>query len=136
MADPEITGQLITGFYPIEENSWRWVKRSFSVGLKPPENARRNGGRLTVHLYLPMEEIRDAGAVTLSASVDGKSIGRQVFAEAGRFDFVQDLSAEDLDTNILPVQFRFDKSIPPGLGEKRELAGVITGISLVARGER
>src|SRR6266853_3121588 len=58
MADPEITGQLITGFYPIEENSWRWVKRSFSVGLKPPENARRNGGRLTVHLYLPMEELR------------------------------------------------------------------------------
>src|ERR1700681_3194147 len=53
MADPAIAGQLLSGFYPVEENSWRWVARKFSVALKPPQNSGRNGARLTVHLYLP-----------------------------------------------------------------------------------
>jgi hypothetical protein len=132
MADPAIAGQLVVGFYPVEENSFRWVAPKFSVALKPPQNGSRNGARLTVHLYLPEVEIKETGAVTLSAEVNEKCIGSQVFSRAGRFDFIQDLPAGIVDTNVLSVQFAFDKSMEPSSADERELAGVITGIEIAA----
>jgi hypothetical protein len=133
MADPAITGQLLSGFYPIEGNSFRWVARNFSVALEPPFDSQGNGARLTVHLYLPEVLIKRIGAVTLNATLDGRSLGSQVFDAPGSYDFVRDLSHEEIDTNIVPLQFCFDKSMPPGEDDERDLAGVITGISLAAR---
>ena len=136
MADPSIAGQLLKGFYPVEEKSFRWVGRSFSVALKPPPHARADGLRLIVNLYLPEAEIRDIGPLTLSATLDGKTLGVQVFTEPGSFDFIRDLSAGDVDTNILPLQFCFDKSFQAGGDDRRKLAGIIRGISLVAKQDR
>lgn len=132
MADPATAGQLLSGFYSIEQGSWRWVAPRFSVALKPPQNTR-NGARLTVQLYFPDVVIGSVGAVTLSAAINGRRLGSQEFSQPGRFDFIQDISAGDIDTNILPVQFCFNKAMPPGNGDQRELAAVVTGISLVAR---
>ena len=58
--------------------------------------------------------------MTLTATLDGKSLGSRMFGEPGSFDFIQDLSQEDIDTNILPVQFCFDKSMPPGEEDERD----------------
>ena len=31
MSDPNAVGQLMSGFYPLEANSWRWTARQFSI---------------------------------------------------------------------------------------------------------
>jgi hypothetical protein len=69
-------------------------------------------------------------------ALDGKDLGPQVYGEAGFFDFIRDLSDDDVDTNILPLQFCFDKSFRAGGDDKRELAGIIRGISLVTKQDR
>ena len=38
-ADPHAAAQLLTGFYGIEQNSWRWTAGRFSVVLRPPRTA-------------------------------------------------------------------------------------------------
>lgn len=132
MADSTKAGQLLRGFYPIENNSWRWVGHNFLVALKPVHTAGK-GARLILQLYFPTYELEQLGPITLSATIDRKSLGSEVFDTPGRFDFIKDVSARDLDTNILPVQFCFDKSLPESPSDKRELAAVVTRISLVAR---
>ncbi len=39
MADPRIAPQLLTGFYTVESNAWRWTMGKFAVALRPPRNA-------------------------------------------------------------------------------------------------
>jgi len=36
VADPKVAAQLISGFYGIEGDSWRWTAGKFSVLLRPP----------------------------------------------------------------------------------------------------
>ena len=35
-ADPRAAAQLVSGFYGVEQNSWRWTAGQFSVLLRPP----------------------------------------------------------------------------------------------------
>lgn len=130
MADPAVSSQLLDGFYRIEENSWRWAARNFSVALKPPAGAAERGGRLRVRLYLSADELQKLGPLTLTGTIDGKSIGNRTFNNAGTFDFTWNLAPETLDTNILPVQFCFDKAMTPA-DDKRELAAVMLGIAIL-----
>jgi hypothetical protein len=44
MGDPQTAAQLVSGFYGIEQNAWRWTGRRFSVALRPPVGAA--GGRI------------------------------------------------------------------------------------------
>lgn len=129
MADPAIASQLLSGFYAIENNSWRWVARNFSVALKPPPSISA-GGHLVVELYLAENEIQKLGPVTLTAAINGTSIGSETFQKAGHYNFTRNLSAQVLDTNILPVQFCFDKSMAT-VSDRRDLAAVIAGIALL-----
>jgi hypothetical protein len=131
MANPVGTAQLLEGFYPVEENAWRWVESNFRVVLKPVKPAGA-GGRLLVDLYFPEFEIKKIGALTLTATIDGKTVGRQVFAAPGAAQFIANLTNEQLDTNVLPVEFCFDKSMSETEEDQRELAAVVSRISLVS----
>ena len=132
MDDPAIADQLLAGFYPSENERWRWVAGKFSVALKPPAQVSPDGGRLIVHLFLPDTEMQSLGTVTLHAAINGIEIGSETFAHPGMFDFAVQVSPEILDTNLLPVQFCFDETMPPSARDSRELAGVVTGIDLVS----
>jgi len=125
-------GQLTYGFYAPESEGWRWVARSFAVALTPPSGLGSRGARLTVHLFLPETEIQTIGPLTLNASIDGWSLGPEIYAKGGSAEFVRDLPFEVMDTNILPIQFCFDKAITPAV-DGRELAAVISQISLRPR---
>jgi hypothetical protein len=131
MADSGNTSQLLGGFYQVEDKSWRWVARNFSVALKPPLRAGKQGGRLTVRFYISGDELQETGPLTLTATIDGKSVGEETFSDAGSHEFTRKLPAQTMDTNILPVQFSFDKGFVP-TGDNRELAAVVVWIGLVA----
>jgi hypothetical protein len=129
---PFAPGQLTSGFYAPESEGWRWVARSFAVALNPPPSKSNQGARLTVRLFLPETEIQTIGPLTLSASVDGWSLGSETYARGGSAEFTRDLPFEVVDTNVLPIQFCFDKAISPAV-DGRELAAVVSEITLLPR---
>jgi hypothetical protein len=135
MAAPPVAfvpGQLTSGFYAPEKEGWRWVARSFAVALTPPSGLSSRGARLTIRLFLPETEIQTIGPLTLSASVDGWSLGSETYAKGGSAEFTRDLPFEVVDTNILPIEFCFDKAISPAV-DGRELAAVVSEITLLPR---
>ncbi len=46
MGDPKVETQLISGFYGIEGNAWRWTGKQFIAVLKTPFGASQRGGTL------------------------------------------------------------------------------------------
>ena len=60
-ADPATAFQLIQGFYGVEQNSWRWTKRAFTVTLKTIPNAR-----LRARVTVPEPVLSRVGPITLT----------------------------------------------------------------------
>src|SRR6266568_3169366 len=53
MGDPKAAPQLLSGFYNIEENAWRWTMGKFAVALRPPRNASVRGATLHLKFVIP-----------------------------------------------------------------------------------
>src|SRR5438105_14697426 len=51
MNDPTAAGQLLHGFYQIEENAWRWASTHFAFELAASE--ADNGSRLFLDVTVP-----------------------------------------------------------------------------------
>jgi hypothetical protein len=128
IADPATAGQLMSGFYDLEGNSWRWTAGHFSVALGRPPDAEKNGARLTLHLVIPETQIRDLGAMTLRAEVNGHSLGAETFSTPGDATYERDIPAQEFSRGVLLVDFAFDKARAPAGGEGRELGAIARGI--------
>lgn len=63
--------------------------------------------------------------MTLTASIDGEPLKPETFANGGTYDFVRDLPACFLDTNVLPISFSFDRYMPKSNTEGRDLGAVV-----------
>ena len=85
---------------------------------------------LRVRLFFPDTEIEQLHSVALTAAVDGTPIGHNVYTSAGLADFTALVPSSLLRTNLLPVQFCFDKAMAPTESDSRELSGIVTSISL------
>ncbi len=128
MGDVATANQLISGFYTVEStggnNSWRWSGPDFSVALAPPLSSAR-GARLVLQLYFPETQIQELGPMTLTAFVDGQPLAPETYDKGGRYDFVRDVPACFLDTNVLPITFSFDRYMPKTEAEGRDLGAVV-----------
>ncbi len=127
MGDLAVANQLLTGFYGVEgqgaNDSWRWTAPEFSLVLAPPPGAR--DARLLMRLYFPETQIKKLGPMTLTASIDGEPLPPETFSEAGSHDFVRDVPACFLETNLVPISFSFDTYAPHSAKEARDLAAVV-----------
>src|SRR5689334_12755613 len=74
MNDPRTSAQLVSGFWGVEDNSWRWTARRFSVALRTPPAATQLGGALTLAFTIPDVMIQKAGKLTISASINGQAV--------------------------------------------------------------
>jgi hypothetical protein len=128
MNDSDAAAQLLSGFYAIEDNSWRWVARSFSVALRPPPASARNGARLSLKFNVPAGLVKQ-GPVTLAASVDGQPLTTEAYADAGNHIYARDLPANALSKDVV-VTFTCDKALPPVNGDVRELALIAVSVGL------
>jgi hypothetical protein len=128
MGDPKSATQLISGFYGVEgsggDNAWRWTGPDFSLALAPPAQAPR-GVRLLLKLYFPETQIQKLGPMTLTAFLDGKPLEPETYAKGGSYDFVRDVPACFLETNVLPITFSFDPYSPRSTAEGRDLGAVV-----------
>jgi hypothetical protein len=132
MADVGTAKQLISGFYQLEGNSWRWTARNFSVGLGPPPGSASKGAKLVVRLHIPSPQFEQLGPMTLRASIGRHAFDPEVFSKFGNYTYARDIPPELLDTNIVEVKFSLDKCAPPAGPGGRELGIVVGSVGLVA----
>jgi hypothetical protein len=133
MSDLTASSQLISGFYELSENRWRWTAPTFTVALAPPLVAGQQATRpatLHVQLYFPPAQIDQLGPVTVEAESPGYEYGHVTYKEGGPHEFVVTIPQDALCTNLLPVTFSLDKYRPGSKNDARDLGVVVSSIRL------
>jgi hypothetical protein len=128
--DPKVAEQLLTGFYDIEANAWRWTARTFIVLLRPPAGAAQIGATLQVHLTVPAVVIDKLKSVALTASIGDTSLAPETYSKPGDYVYERDVPAAALKAPAVRVQFQLDKAIPPSQQDLRELGIVVSSVGL------
>jgi len=125
-ADPHIVKQLISGFYGVEQNSWRWTAGRFSVLLRPPRSAAANGAVLQLKFAIPDVALSRLAGVSLSAYVNGTALAPETYTQGGQFIYSRDVPARLLAGDVARVDFSLDKTIRPTPADQRELGVVVS----------
>ena len=102
------------GWHPMENGSWRWTERVFSVRIKrTPSAVSTLRFRFRLH-----DSIFDAiGAVRLRAIVNSEALPASEYASAGDHIYERQLP-QGLD---LTIRFELDKAFGPTPADRREL---------------
>lgn len=127
-ADPHAVKQLAGGFYGVEQNSWRWTAGRFSVLLRPPRTAARNGAVLQLKFAIPDVALSKLKGVSLSAYVNGTALSPETYSQAGQFIYSRDVPANLLAGDVVRVEFSLDKTLPPSATNRRELGVVASTV--------
>ena len=125
--------QLLTGFYAIESNAWRWTAKDFSVELRPPAGSAVEGATLTLDISIPQVVIDKLHSVTLSASIKGTDLGSQTFSHEGPAEYRRDVPATLLTGASVRIDFHLDKVMPPANGDQRSLGIIARSVALEAK---
>lgn len=134
MNDPQAATQLITGFYAVEQNSWRWTAGRFSAVLAAPPGAERTGGTLSFGFTIPDAIFSRLGPLTLTAAAGGTVLRSETYKAAGKYTFHADIPAALLATGSVKVDFALDKSVPPGTaGDQRELGIIASSLGIAVK---
>jgi hypothetical protein len=133
MGDPRAAGQLVSGFYDIEDNAWRWTGKQFIVELGTPIGAAGRGATLELQFTIPPVVIEKNGSVTLSASVDGNVLPPETFTTAGEHTYKRDVPASLLGGDSVKATFDLDKAMQPAGGDQRVLGIVANSAALVRK---
>jgi hypothetical protein len=132
MNDPKASGQLLSGFYGIEANSWRWTGGKFSARLNSPPSAASAGAILTFELSIPEVAIQKLGDVTLTASINGVELQSARYDKAGPFAFTADVPPSMCAAQSVKVDFSLNKTFHAG-ADSRDLGIVASSLRLAGR---
>ncbi len=131
VADPRSTVQLLEGFHGLEQRSWRWTERRFAVVLQPPAPVASHRTALELRFTVPGVVIDTLGPLTLTASIDGVTIGVETYREASEgLLFSKDVPDGLLGEEPVQVRFELDKAVPPNDRDGRELGVIVSAIAL------
>ena len=128
VADPRASAQLISGFYDIEQNAWRWTAGKFSVMLRVPRGAAEKGALLHLKFSLPDPVVARLKSVAVGAMIEGTALKPQTYTQAGEFTYDPDVPVALLARDSVKVDFVLDKSLPAGSVEQRELGLIVTSV--------
>ena len=132
--DPNIASHFVKGFWGIEDNSWRWTAKDFSVDLSAPLHSEQRGAQLVMKLAVPDPVIQKLNSVQLSASIDGFKADPQTFTKPGQYTYTRDVPAEKMhETAPVRIDFSLDHAIPADANDHRELGIIVTEVGLVAK---
>jgi len=132
VADVATSNQLLSGFWWLESNKFRWTAREFSVALQPPEGADSRGATLYLHLYIPNDQVEALGPLTLEGITEGQLLKSETYSKGGTYIYTREIPKNLMATSLLPVKFSFDTALPGDKSDGRELAAIVTEIDLQA----
>jgi hypothetical protein len=130
VADPRSASQLVSGFHDIEQNSWRWTARQFSVLLRPPRNAVQKGALLKLSFSIPEPVLAKLKIISLSASLGNLELSPETYKQPGEFVYSREVPGAVLAADAVKVDFVLDKSLPPSSTDQRELGVVVSNVGL------
>ncbi|HZT28752.1 MAG TPA: hypothetical protein VFA33_02625 [Bryobacteraceae bacterium] len=133
VADPRNASQLVSGFYDIEQNSWRWTAGKFAVLLRPPRTAARKGAVLELKFSVPEAVLSTLKTISLSATVNGAPLTPETYTQPGQFTYSRDLSPSLLAGDSVKVDFALDKTLPPRGADQRELGVIVSSVGLTPK---
>jgi hypothetical protein len=133
VADPRVAAQLTKGFYPIENQAWRWTQSKFSVSLRPPRTGAQNGARLVLKFVIPDVVLQKLHSLTLSAKVNGIDLAPEQYSRSGDQTYSRDVPAVALPAAAVSVDFALDKSLPPSPSDNRELGVIVSAVGFEAK---
>ncbi len=128
MADPGAAPQLLSGFYEVEHDAWRWTAGKFSVRLRPPRQAPKKGATLQLKFSVPDVAIAELRTVSVDAVLSGTNLGRETYQRAGEFTYSRDVPAHLLAQGPVQIDFSLDKVLPAAPGDKRTLGIIVTSV--------
>ncbi|MBI3666096.1 MAG: hypothetical protein HY236_07705 [Acidobacteria bacterium] len=127
VADPKTAGQLLSGWYAVEQGSWRWTAKQFVVDLRTPGPDKP--AQLQLKFTLPDVLISRLGSITLAATVNGVPLPAETFGKAGDQVYSRALPGA-INGNVARVVFQVDKTLPPNDIDRRELGVVVSSVGL------
>ncbi len=130
VADPRSAAQLVSGFYSVEQNAWRWTAGKFSVVLRTPRDAAQKGAVLNLRFSVPEPVIAKLNTIALSAKADGVALPPESYTQAGEVTYTREIPAGVLTRDAVRIDFALDKSLAPGTIEARELGVIVTSVGL------
>ncbi len=133
MGDPRTASQLLSGWYKVEQNAWRWTARNFAAVLRPPPGSTRFGARLEFRFNIPEVVIKMLRVVTVSASVGDSHLSPETYLQPGDQDYSRDIAPGGLSGDSVRVAFALNKAIPPSRADERELGVIAHSLSLETR---
>lgn len=133
VADPRAAAQLVSGFYDIEQNSWRWTAGKFSVVLRTPRLAAQKGAVLKLKFSVPEAVISKLNAVSLSATIDGTGVPPETYTQSGEFIYTREVPPAGLTRDAAKIDFALDKCLAAGAVDARELGVIVTSVALEAK---
>jgi hypothetical protein len=131
-SDPKAAGQLLSGFYSIEDNAWRWTAGKFSVRLRTPPGAQQSGAGLSFSFTIADAAIKKLKNMTLAASINGMALKSATYTAPGTYVFSADVPASLLAADSVQVDFALDKTWQPD-GDARGLGVIAVSVSLVGK---
>ena len=126
-ADLRAASQLGPGWYEIEEGAWRWMAREATVYLKRPQG---NNLVFEAKLYVPPNLVRTVGSTSLEILVNGGLLAREHLSHPGEHLIRHPVSPDYLRSEIVRVDLKLDRAMPPSGADKRELGAVVTAVGL------
>jgi hypothetical protein len=133
VADPRDSSQIISGFYGVEQNAWRWTMQSFVVSLAPPEGAAQRGAKLVLQFALPQVLASKMLGVTVTPVIDGSKLPPFKVVKAGDQSCSFDVPAELLKKDAVLVDFQLDRTAKASESDSRELGLVVSAIGFQVR---
>jgi hypothetical protein len=128
--DPKDAGQLVSGFYSIEQDAWRWTGQNFSLLLHPPAGSAHKGAILVFSFIIGEGTIQQLKDITLSASIGGTMLGPQTYTQSGPSTYIRDVPSNVLGSSSVRVDFQLDKVLPPIGRDVRSLGVIAATIGL------
>lgn len=133
VADPKDATQLLSGFYNVEGDAWRWSMKQFAVSLAPPTGAAQNGATLVLNFALPDAVAGKLLGVSVTPTVAGRPVPPCHVTQPGEQTCQFAVPAAALKADAVVVEFTLDKAVEPGEGDSRQLGLVVSRIGFVAK---
>jgi hypothetical protein len=133
VADPLTSSQLLSGWYKVEGNAWRWTAGKFAVILRPPIGSAVKGATLTLNFAVPAVVISRLHSVTLWASIQGTKLAPETYEKGGRAVYTRDVPASLLSSSTVRIDFELNRVMLPGNGDHRELGVIADRVGLEAK---
>jgi len=115
MNSPQAQQQIVTGIYQLEGGAWRWMARSATILLRPPDHA----APLTVHFTIP--DASPARQVTIA--LNDRVVASRAYSMPGMYTLTSPPVNASGDSAQLTITIDKSFSVP---GDSRELGIILT----------